>query len=333
MKVGINGFGRIGRLVFRAAMEHKNIDIIQINDPGAKADTFAHLVNFDSVHGRWHRNAQAKGDDVIQVGDHSIKLTGNRAIQDTDWSECDLVIESSGFMRKKELLQAYLDQGVKQVVVSAPMGDDVTNIVMGVNHEVYNKDEHKIVTAASCTTNCLAPIVKVIEENLGIQRASMTTIHSATNDQALLDGPHSDLRRARATGLSLIPTKTGAASAITEIFPHLKGKINGHSVRVPLTNASLTDAVFEVKQATTAEEVNKLLKAAAEGELKGVMAYEERPLVSIDYKTDPHSVSIDALSTMVIDGTQVKVYGWDDNEWGYSNRVVELVNYIRQQIS
>ncbi|HCK93387.1 MAG TPA: type I glyceraldehyde-3-phosphate dehydrogenase, partial [Gammaproteobacteria bacterium] len=194
MKVGINGFGRIGRLVFRAAMEHKNIDIIQINDPGAKADTFAHLVNFDSVHGRWHRNAQAKGDDVIQVGDHSIKLTGNRAIQDTDWSECDLVIESSGFMRKKELLQAYLDQGVKQVVVSAPMGDDVTNIVMGVNHEVYNKDEHKIVTAASCTTNCLAPVAMVLEKNFGIEYGYMTTIHSYTGDQKLLDTLHKDLR-------------------------------------------------------------------------------------------------------------------------------------------
>lgn len=332
MKVGINGFGRIGRLVFRVAMEHKNIEIVQINDPGGNASTFSHLVNFDSVHGRWHRNAQAKSEDIIQVGDHNIKLTGNRAIADTDWSSCDLVIESSGFMRKKSLLQAYLDQGVKQVVVSAPMSGEVTNIVMGVNHESYNKDEHSIVTAASCTTNCLAPIVKVIHENFNIKHASMTTIHSATNDQVILDGPHSDLRRARATGSSLIPTQTGAAAAITEIFPELKGKINGHAVRVPLTNASLTDAVFEVEKATTADEVNALLKTAAQTELAGILQFEERPLVSIDYQTDPHSVSIDAPSTMVINETQVKIYGWYDNEWGYSNRVVELVNYIRQQL-
>lgn len=332
MKVGINGFGRIGRLVFRAAMEHKNIEIIQINDPGAKVDTFAHLVNFDSVHGRWHRQVTAKSDTELSVGDHSIQLSGNRTIADTDWSKCDLVIESSGFMRKKSLLQGYLDQGVKQVVVTAPMSEGTLNIVLGVNQKSFKPGEHSIVTAASCTTNCLAPIVKVLHENLGIHHGSMTTIHSATNDQVLLDGPHSDLRRARATGSSLIPTTTGSAAAITEIFPELKGKLNGHAVRVPLTNASLTDAVFEVKRATSVEEVNKLLKEAATGPLKGIMHYEERPLVSIDYKTDPHSVTIDAPSTMVINGTQVKIYGWYDNEWGYSNRVVELVNYIRQQL-
>lgn len=332
MKIGINGFGRIGRLVFRAAMEHKNIDIVQVNDPGGDANTFAHLINFDSVHGRWHRNVQAKDAETLQIGDQSIRLTGNRAIQDTDWSQCDLVIESSGFMRKKALLQAYLDQGVKQVVVSAPMSEGILNVVMGVNHDQYNHESHPIVTAASCTTNCLAPIVKVLHENFGIEHGSMTTIHSATNDQVILDGPHSDLRRARATGSNLIPTTTGSAAAITEIFPELKGKINGHAVRVPLTNASLTDAVFELKKPATEAEINQLFKTAAETYLAGILCYEERPLVSIDYQTDPHSVTIDAPSTMVVNGTQAKIYGWYDNEWGYSNRVVELVNHIRQQL-
>lgn len=332
MKIGINGFGRIGRLVFRAAMEHKNIELVQVNDPGGDAALFSHLINFDSVHGRWHRNAQAKDATTLQVGDQSIHLTGNRAIEDTDWSQCDLVIESSGFMRKTALLQAYLDQGVKQVVVSAPMSEKVLNVVMGVNEKQYNPQEHKIVTAASCTTNCLAPIVKVLHENLGIVHGSMTTIHSATNDQVIVDSPHSDPRRARATGSSLIPTTTGSAAAITQIFPELEGKINGHAVRVPLTNASLTDAVFEVQKSTTAEEVNDLFKAAAQSSLAGILCYEERPLVSIDYKTDAHSVTVDAPSTMVVNGTHVKIYGWYDNEWGYSNRVVDLVNFIRQQI-
>jgi len=333
MKIGINGFGRIGRLVCRAAFEHKNIEIVQINDPGGNAETFCHLLNFDSVHGRWHRHAQVKSNESLQVGERTVQLTGNREIGDTDWSGCDLVIESSGFMRKKALLQAYLDQGVKQVVVSAPLSDDILNIVMGVNHTSFDKSKHSIVTAASCTTNCLAPIVKVLYDNFGIKHGSMTTIHSATNDQVILDSPHSDLRRARATGSSLIPTSTGSAAAITEIFPELKGKINGHAVRVPLTNASLTDAVFELEKPTTRDEVNALFKKAAKNELASILAYEDRPLVSIDYKTDPHSVTIDGPSTMVINGTHVKIYGWYDNEWGYSNRVVELVNYIRQQLA
>jgi glyceraldehyde 3-phosphate dehydrogenase len=227
------------------------------------------------------------------------------------------------------VLQAYLDQGVKRIVVTAPVKEEgVLNVVMGVNHQLYDKAIHPIVTAASCTTNCLAPIVKVIHENLGIVHGSMTTIHDITNTQTILDAPHKDLRRARACGLSLIPTTTGSATAITHIFPELKGKLNGHAVRVPLANASLTDCVFEVSRKTTEAEVNRLLKEAADGPLKGILGYEERPLVSVDYKTDPRSSIIDALSTMIINGTQVKLYAWYDNEWGYANRTVELARMV-----
>jgi len=331
MKIGINGFGRIGRLVFRAAIEHPNLKIVQINDPGGDAETFAHLVNFDSVHGRWHKALNASKLDELSVDGKTIRLTGNRLISDTDWSDCDLVIESSGFMRKRDLLQQYLDQGVKQVLVSAPLSDGTLNVVMGVNHDQFVPDKHKIVTAASCTTNCLAPMVKVIHDNFIVKHGSMTTVHSSTNDQVIVDGPHSDLRRARATNLNLIPTSTGSAKAITEIFPELKGKINGHAIRVPLTNASLTDATFEVQKATNAKSVNTLFKEAAQGALSSILNYEDRPLVSIDYKTDAHSVTIDGLSTLVINDTHVKLYGWYDNEWGYSNRVVDLAIYIKKQ--
>ncbi|WP_151703049.1 ArsJ-associated glyceraldehyde-3-phosphate dehydrogenase [Nitrincola alkalilacustris] len=324
IKVGINGFGRIGRLALRAAWNWPEFEFVQINDPGADAHTLAHLLNFDSVHGRWAHEAIAQGDEMVIDG-KSINVSRNKAIADTDWSNCDLVIECSGKMKTTEALQDYLDQRVKRVVVSAPVKEpSVLNVVMGVNDHLYDPALHPIVTAASCTTNCLAPVVKVIHEHLGIRHASMTTIHDLTNTQTILDAPHKDLRRARACGMSLIPTSTGSATAIIEIFPELKGRINGHAVRVPLANASLTDCVFEVEKATTPEEVNALLKAAAEGELAGILGYEERPLVSIDYRTDPRSSIIDALSTMVINGTQVKIYAWYDNEWGYANRTVEL---------
>jgi glyceraldehyde 3-phosphate dehydrogenase len=228
-------------------------------------------------------------------------------------------------MKTRALLQAYLDQGVKRVVVTAPVKEaGVLNVVMGVNDALYDPAAHPIVTAASCTTNCLAPIVKVIHGQLGIRHGSMTTVHDITNTQTILDAPHKDLRRARACGLSLIPTTTGSATAITHIFPELEGKLNGHAIRVPLANASITDCVFEVARATTAEEVNALLKTAAEGALQGILGYEARPLVSVDYKTDPRSSIIDALSTLVVDGTQVKLYAWYDNEWGYANRTAEL---------
>lgn len=263
------------------------------------------------------------------IGGQRIKVTANKAIADTDWSGCDLVIEASGKMKTVAVLQAYLDQGVKRVVVCAPVKEKgALNVVMGVNQHLFDPVQHRIVTAASCTTNCLAPVVKVIHENLGIRHGSITTIHDLTNTQSILDQPHKDLRRARASGMSLIPTTTGSATAIAEIFPELRGKLNGHAVRVPLANASLTDCVFEVERATSVDEVNALLKAAADGPLKNILGYEERPLVSIDYRTDPRSSIIDALSTMVVNDTQVKIYAWYDNEWGYANRAVELAKLV-----
>lgn len=328
IKVGINGFGRMGRLTLRAAWEMDDMEIVQINDPAADAATYAHLLNFDSVHGRWTREASADGK-AMSIAGKRIAVTTNQAIGDTDWSACDLVIEASGKMKTSALLRAYLEQGVKRVVVTAPVKEPgVLNVVMGVNDSLFNPERHPIVTAASCTTNCLAPVVKVIHEKLGIRHGSITTIHDLTNTQSIIDQPHKDLRRARASSLSLIPTTTGSATAITEIFPELKGRLNGHAVRVPLANASLTDCVFEVQRATTAEEVNQLLRDAANGELQGILGYEQRPLVSIDYKTDPRSSIIDALSTMVINDTQVKIYAWYDNEWGYSCRTAELARKV-----
>ena len=328
IKVGINGFGRMGRLALRAAWDWPELNFTHINDPAGDAITLAHLLNFDSVHGRWQHEAKAEGDDIV-IGTRRIKISRNKSIADSDWSDCDVVIEASGKMKTTALLQAYLDQGVKRVVVTAPVKEaGVLNIVLGVNDHLFDPQRHRIVTAASCTTNCLAPIVKVIHESIGIRHGSITTIHDLTNTQTILDAPHKDLRRARACGMSMIPTTTGSATAITEIFPELKGRLNGHAVRVPLTNASLTDCVFEVERATTVEEVNALLKTAAEGALKGILCYEERPLVSIDYRTDPHSSIIDAPCTMVINGTQVKIYAWYDNEWGYANRTVELVRKV-----
>lgn len=328
IKIGINGFGRMGRLSLRAAWNWPDVEFVQINDPAGDAATLAHLLEFDSVHGRWSTPVSHDGDAIVIDGKRIVCLR-NKTIAETDWSGCDVVIEASGKMKTKAVLQAYLDQSVKRVVVTAPVKEDgVLNVVMGVNDQQYDPSQHRIVTAASCTTNCLAPVVKVIHEQLGIVHGSMTTIHDLTNTQTILDAPHKDLRRARACGMSLIPTTTGSATAITHIFPELKGKLNGHAVRVPLANASLTDCVFEVKTPTTVEQVNALLKQAAENELQGIMGYEERPLVSIDYKTDPRSSIIDALSTMVINGTQVKIYAWYDNEWGYANRTVELARKV-----
>ena len=328
IRTGINGFGRMGRLTLRAAWGNPEIAFVRINDPGGDAATFAHLLNFDSVHGRWEREAVADGD-VIVIDGVRIPLARNREIAASDWSDCDVVIEASGKFRKPDLLQPYLDQGVKRVVVTAPVKSaGALDVVMGVNHHRFDPATHRIVSAASCTTNCLAPVVKVIHEALGIRHGSLTTIHSLTNTQVIVDAPHKDLRRARACGSSLIPTSTGSATAIAEIFPELKGRLNGHAVRVPLTNASLTDCVFEVERATTVEEVNGLLRAAAEGELAGILGYETRPLVSIDFLHDPRSGIVDALSTMVTNGTQVKIYAWYDNEWGYVNRTAELVRLV-----
>jgi glyceraldehyde 3-phosphate dehydrogenase len=328
IRVGINGFGRMGRLTLRAAFKWSDVEFVQINDPAGSAETFAHLLKYDSVHGIWSHDVEHSDSDILIDG-HAIQVTQNKAIDDTDWSKCDIVIEASGKMKTTELLNRYLAQGVKKVVVTAPVKEDgVLNVVMGVNEHLYDAITFDIVTAASCTTNCLAPVVKVLQEKIGIKHGSMTTIHDITNTQTIIDAPHKDLRRARSCGTSLIPTTTGSATAITHIFPELKGKLNGHAVRIPLTNASLTDCVFEVNRETTPEEINAWMKEASEGELKEILGYEEKPLVSIDYKTDPRSSIIDALSTMVVNGTQVKLYTWYDNEWGYANRTAELVRKV-----
>ncbi len=325
IKVGINGFGRMGRLIFRAAWHWPEIEFVHINDVAGDAHTLAHLVNFDSVHGRFSEQAAAEGD-IIVINDQQVSTSMNKDIETTDWSKCDLVIEASGKFKQKSVLQHYLAQGVKKVVVTAPLKQDgVLDIVMGVNDHLYDGDVYDIVSAASCTTNCLAPVVKVLQQSIGIKHGSMTTIHDITNTQTILDAPHKDLRRSRACGLSLIPTTTGSATAITHIFPELKGRLNGHAVRVPLANASLTDCVFEMQRPTSEEEINDLMKSAAAGDLKGILGYEERPLVSVDYKTDPRSCIVDAPSTMVVNSTQVKMYLWYDNEWGYANRSAELV--------
>lgn len=333
IKVGINGFGRMGRLALRASYDWPEVEFVHINDPAGNAETLAHLLEFDSVHGRWHHGVSHQGDAIV-IAEQPIQVTQNKDIAATDWSNCDVVIEASGKMKSKTLLEQYLQQGVKRVVVTAPVKEEgVLNIVMGVNEHLYDEEPHQIVTAASCTTNCLAPVVKVLQEKIGIKHGSMTTIHDITNTQTILDAPHKDLRRARACGMSLIPTTTGSATAITHIFPELKGKLNGHAVRVPLANASLTDCVFEVARATTTEEINQWLKEAAEQELKGILGYEEKPLVSIDYKTDPRSSIVDALSTMVVNDTQVKLYVWYDNEWGYANRTAELMRKVGLSIA
>ncbi|HAS4987507.1 TPA: ArsJ-associated glyceraldehyde-3-phosphate dehydrogenase, partial [Vibrio cholerae] len=292
------------------------------------AATLAHLLEFDSVQGRWHHAVGSEADAIL-INGKRIRTTQEKSIDAVDWSGCDVVIEATGKHRKGEFLNQYLAQGVKRVVVSAPVKEEgIANIVVGVNDHIFNPEQHRIVTAASCTTNCIAPVVKVIHEKLGIAQASFTTIHNLTNTQTILDAPHKDLRRARACGMSLIPTTTGSAKAIIEIFPDLKGKIDGHAVRVPLANASLTDIIFDVQRDTTVEEINQLLKQASENELKGILGFEERPLVSIDYQGDQRSTIVDALSTMVVGKRMVKIYTWYDNEMGYATRTAELVRKV-----
>lgn len=328
IKVGINGFGRIGRLALRAAFDWPELEFVLVNDVAGDTATLAHLLEFDSIQGKWHHEVSHEGNKMT-INGQDVSTTREKEISAVDWSGCDVVIEATGVHRKTSFLNQYLEQGVKRVVVSAPVKEEgIANIVVGVNDSIFDSEKHKIVTAASCTTNCIAPIVKVIHEKLGIEQSAFTTIHDLTNTQTILDAPHKDLRRARACGMSLIPTTTGSATAIVEIFPELKGKINGHAVRVPLANASLTDIIFDVKRDTTAEEVNALLKEASEGELKGILGYEERPLVSIDYKGDQRSTIVDALSTMVVGTRMVKIYAWYDNEMGYATRTAELVRKV-----
>ena len=315
-------------MALRAAFDWEELEFVQINDVAGDAATLAHLLEFDSVQGRWNHEVKAEGDQIL-INGQVIKTTQEKDIDAIDWSGCDVVIEATGKHRKTSILNKYLAQGVKRVVVSAPVKEEgVANIVVGVNDHIFDPAAHQIVTAASCTTNCIAPVVKVIHEKLGIAQSSFTTIHDLTNTQTILDAPHKDLRRARACGMSLIPTTTGSATAIVEIFPDLKGKINGHAVRVPLANASLTDIIFDVKRDTTAEEVNALLKEASQGELNGILGFEERPLVSIDYKGDQRSTIVDAQSTMVVGSRMVKIYAWYDNEMGYATRTAELVRKV-----
>lgn len=328
IKVGINGFGRMGRLALRSAWDWPEFEFVKINDPCGDAATFAHLLNFDSVHGRWSFEAGSDTGHLLIDGQR-VAFSHDRTIEQSDWSGCDLVIEASGQFRTSQQLNAYLEQGVKRVVVTCPVKEpNVLNVVMGVNDHLYDRDRYPIVTAASCTTNCLAPMVKVLIESIGIRRGAFTTIHDITNTQSILDQPHKDLRRARACGMSLIPTTTGSATAIMEIYPELKGRLDGHAVRVPLANASITDVQFELARDTSIDEVNALFKQAADHQLNGIFGYEERPLVSIDYRSDPRSGVLDGSFTRVIDGSLVKLYAWYDNEMGYANRTVELARKV-----
>ncbi len=332
IRTAINGFGRMGRLAMRAAWGCDELDFVHLNETAGDAACAAHLLNFDSVHGTWEHEAHAEGDSV-NCGPVTMSYSRHDTPDAVDWRgrNVELVIESSGQFRTPESLQAYFDQGVKKVVVAAPV-NGALNIVMGINDDLYNTDEHHLVTAASCTTNCLAPVVKVLHEGLGIRHGTMTTIHVITNTQTIVDRGHKDLRRARACSQSLIPTSTGSAKAITQIFPELEGRLNGLAVRVPLLNASLTDFVFEAERNTSAEEVNALVKAAADGPLQGILGYEERPLVSIDYRNDQRSSILDAPSTMIIDDSLVKVLAWYDNEYGYAHRLAELTRKVAASI-
>ena len=335
MKIGINGFGRIGRLVFRALWGRPGIELAHVNDAGGDAHTAAHLLAFDSVHGRWQQAVQANTRGFFVAG-QAVSYSQEADPTAVPWREAgvQLVLECSGTIKTPATLQPYFDQaGLGRVVVACPVkgtiaGAEALNIVYGINHHLYDPERHRLITAASCTTNCLAPLVMVVHESFGIRHGSITTLHDVTNTQVVVDAFKSDLRRARSCLHSLIPTTTGSAKAIGLIFPELRGKLNGHAVRVPLLNASLTDAVFELERTVTVEEVNGAFETAANGLLHGILGYETRPLVSVDFVNDSRSAIIDALSTMVVNGSQLKVYAWYDNEWGYSCRMADLVSHV-----
>jgi glyceraldehyde 3-phosphate dehydrogenase len=345
MRVGINGMGRIGRLALRAAMgaaerpqddprAGNRLEVVHVNEIKGGAAATAHLLQFDSVQGRWRTPIEALGDDALRIGDRTLSCSAHPKAADIPWGDLgvDVVLECTGKFLTPETLQGHLDRGAKRVIVAAPVKTgDVLNIVVGINHHLYSPAQHRIVTAASCTTNCLAPVVKVVHEAIGIRHGQITTIHDPTNTNLVVDAPHKDLRRARSAMLSLAPTTTGSASAIALIYPELKGKLNGHAVRAPVLNASLTDCVFELKRETTADEVNQLFAAAAQGPLAGILGYETRPLVSADYARDTRSSIVDALSTLVTDGTLLKVYAWYDNEMGYACRMVDLACHMQTQ--
>ena len=323
----LNGLGRIGKLALKPLID-QGTQIAWINDAVGDPEMHAHLLEFDSVHGRWDAEF-AHDAGSITVNGTRLPVHSERRIEDLPLDGVDVVIDCTGVFKTEAKLAPYFEAGVKKVVVSAPVKDgNAANVVYGVNHDIYDPAEHRIVTAASCTTNCLAPVVKVVHEAIGIRHGSITTIHDVTNTQTIVDRPAKDLRRARSALTSLIPTTTGSATAITLIYPELKGRLNGHAVRVPLLNASITDCVFELERETTTEELNALFKEAAEGPLNGILGYEERPLVSADYTNDTRSGIVDALSTMVVNGTQAKIYAWYDNEMGYAYRLVDVARMV-----
>jgi glyceraldehyde 3-phosphate dehydrogenase len=345
MRVGINGMGRIGRLALRAAFGAANretadpyrknrLDIVHVNEIKGGAAATAHLLTFDTVQGKWSEEISAPSDSQIRIGEKDVRFSAHATPADIPWADLgvDVVLECTGKFLTPETLAGHLERGAKRVIVAAPVKTgDVLNIVFGINHERYDPNKDRIITAASCTTNCLAPVVKVIHEAIGIRHGQITTIHDPTNTNVVVDAPHKDLRRARSAMASLAPTTTGSATAIALIYPELKGKLNGHAVRAPVLNASLTDCVFEVARETTAEEVNGLLSDAAKGPLAGILGFEPRPLVSADYARDTRSAIVDGLSTLVTDQTMVKIYAWYDNEMGYSCRMVDLACYINQR--
>jgi glyceraldehyde 3-phosphate dehydrogenase len=345
MRVGINGMGRIGRLTLRAAMDglyrpaddpraDNRLDVVHVNEIKGGAATTAHLLEFDSVHGRWWGSFTAEDETTIHVGNQRIGFSAAPAPDGIAWGDlgCDIVLECTGKFLKTEQLDGYFRRGVQRVIVAAPVKDaGALNIVVGVNDDRYDPREHRLLTAASCTTNCLAPVVKVLHEAIGIRHGQITTIHDPTNTNVVTDAPHRDLRRARSAMLSLSPTTTGSATAIALIYPELKGKLNGHAVRAPVLNASLTDCVFEMARPVTADEVNDLFRVAAAGPLAGILGYEARPLVSADYVNDTRSSIVDGPSTLVTDDTLLKVYAWYDNEVGYACRMVDLANIVMER--
>jgi len=332
IKVGINGFGRIGRLFYRAAFERNaKIDIVAINDI-TDAKTLAHLLKYDSVHRQMDATVEARGNSIV-INGKEIKVLSEKDPAKLPWKDLDvyLVIESTGLFTDRENASKHIQAGAKKVLISAPAKDEDLTVVIGVNDDKYDHEKHNILSNASCTTNCVAPVTKVLNDNFGVDRGFMMTAHAYTNDQRILDLVHKDLRRARAAALSIIPTTTGAAKAATLALPELKGKMDGIALRVPVPNVSVVDLTATLKKSTTKEEVNAAFKKAAEGQLKGILAYTELPLVSIDFNGDPHSAIVDGLSTMVLGGDMVKVLAWYDNEWGFSHRMVDLVEIIAKK--
>ncbi|CAH0235532.1 Glyceraldehyde-3-phosphate dehydrogenase 1 [Peribacillus sp. Bi96] len=331
VKVGINGFGRIGRNVFRAALSNPEVEIVAINDL-TDANMLAHLLQYDTIHGSLNEKVAVDGDYLVVDG-HKVKVLAERDPAQLAWGELgvEVVVESTGRFTKRADAAKHLEAGAKKVIISAPASDEDITIVMGVNEDKYDAANHHVISNASCTTNCLAPFAKVLHEQFGIKRGMMTTVHSYTNDQQILDLPHKDYRRARAAAENIIPTTTGAAKAVALVLPELKGKLNGMAMRVPTPNVSVVDLVAELEKDTTVEEVNAAFKKASEGELKGILEYSELPLVSTDYNGNPSSSTIDALSTMVMEGNMVKVLSWYDNETGYSSRVVDLIDYLAKK--